>query len=88
MKITPELIEKVKRIKIEQFLPDSFKISGNKKFYICPFHHETKPSFCVYTDTNTFFCFAERRGGDVIDFVMQLTEVSFPEAVHFLTNKL
>ena len=84
-KFSPQLINRIKtEVKIEQFLPDKFKMANGKRFYLCPFHNEQKPSFCVYTNTNTFFCFAERRGGDVIEFIMQLTEVSFPDAVNYL----
>ena len=89
-KISQELIERIKtEVKIEQFLPDKFRVTGNKKFYLCPFadHHELKPSFVLY-DTNSYHCFGCQRSGDVIQFIMDLTDASFTEAINYLTKFL
>jgi DNA primase len=51
----------------------------------CPFHEETAPSFTVYVDTASWFCFGCRRGGDVIDFVGQLRGTSFKETAEALS---
>ena len=52
----------------------------------CPFHKERYPSFYVYPNTNSFYCFGCAKGGDVIRFV-ELTEgLSFMEAVKRLCD--
>lgn len=65
----------------------------NKPYIKCPVHGEDTPSFRVYEDTNTFYCFGCGAGGDVIKlhqlFISSVvnTNVSFDEAVRFLKNK-
>ena len=39
---------------------------GNNLFGLCPFHSEKTPSFHVYPDTQSFYCFGCGAGGDVI----------------------
>lgn len=52
----------------------------------CPFHHETKPSFCV-NEVNQFFkCFGCGESGDVITFVQKFEGVDFLEAVEILAK--
>ena len=58
----------------------------------CPLHDEDTPSMRYYEETNTFYCFGCRRGGDVINLHRQFTErqtgskVKFNEAIEFLYN--
>ena len=47
----------------------------------CPFHSDKKPSMCVYPDTQRYYCFGCDATGDVIDFVQQTMDCSFPEAL-------
>jgi len=47
----------------------------------CPFHEEKTPSFTVYEETNSYFCFGCRERGDIISFVMQTQNLSFRQAV-------
>jgi len=54
---------------------------------LCPFHEERTPSFSVNPDRGLFYCFGCRTGGDVIDFVMRLEGLSFPEAVERLARR-
>lgn len=57
---------------------------GAKWQGLCPLHREDSPSFTVYPDTGSFFCFGCDEGGDVFDLVMLKENVSFPEAVEKL----
>ena len=41
---------------------------GKDYVALCPFHSEKTPSFHVYTDTQSFYCFGCGAGGDVITF--------------------
>ena len=55
---------------------------------LCPFHSEKTPSFCVYVDTNSFYCFGCGVGGDAISFVSLAEKLSYKESAEFLANKL
>ena len=55
---------------------------------LCPFHSEKTPSFCVYSNTNSFYCFGCGVGGDVITFVMLAENLQYKDAIEFLANKL
>lgn len=60
------------------------KKSGDKYSCLCPFHSEKHPSFCLYPETNTFYCFGCGEAGDVFDLVMKLEGFSFKEAIVYL----
>ena len=51
---------------------------------LCPFHEEKTPSFIVNEDRQTYHCFGCGERGDVINFVMKLYELSFPDALKHL----
>ncbi|MGU3394063.1 CHC2 zinc finger domain-containing protein [Priestia sp. D51] len=59
-----------------------------KSFNIsCPYHNDRNPSFTVYTETNTFFCWSgccNGRSGDVIDVVKLSRKVDTKEAIKIL----
>nr|WP_235803382.1 DNA primase [Lacticaseibacillus brantae] len=55
--------------------------AGQNLFGLCPFHEEKTPSFSVSESKQIFHCFSCGRGGNVYKFVMDLENVSFPEAV-------
>jgi DNA primase len=61
--------------------------SGRHLVGHCPFHQDGRPSLVVYPDTQSFFCFGCRTGGDVIDFVGRADGLSFREAVARLRGK-
>ena len=48
---------------------------------LCPFHEEKTPSFYVNPDKGFFHCFGCGAGGDVIEFVKRIENISFVEAV-------
>ena len=55
---------------------------------LCPFHREDTPSFGIYADGRRWKCFGCGAGGDVFSFVMQLFELTFPQAVLRLAGDL
>ena len=63
------------------------KKSGSNLFGLCPFHNEKTPSFSVSTDKQIYHCFGCGKGGGVINFVMEIEGVSFPEAVEMLAKR-
>lgn len=52
----------------------------------CPFHEDHAPSFVVYPDTGSYFCYGCNVGGDVIDFVVRLHHTDFKETVARLST--
>ena len=52
----------------------------------CPFHQEKTPSFHVYPDSGTYYCFGCGAKGSVIDFVQETQNATFPEAVEALAR--
>jgi len=65
----------------------SLKKAGRNFMGLCPFHGERTPSFSVSREKGTYYCFGCKRGGDVIDFVMELERLTFPEAVERLAER-
>lgn len=64
------------------------KKSGSNLFGLCPFHSEKTPSFSVSPDKQIYHCFGCGKGGGVINFVMEIENFSFPEAVEFLAKRV
>ncbi len=63
------------------------KKSGSNLFGLCPFHSEKTPSFSVSPDKQIYHCFGCGKGGGVINFIMEIENLSFPEAVEFLAKR-
>jgi len=63
------------------------KKSGSNQFGLCPFHSEKTPSFSVSADKQIYHCFGCGKGGGVINFIMEIENLSFPEAVEFLAKR-
>ncbi len=59
----------------------TLKRSGRGMMGLCPFHGEKSPSFSVDDERGFYHCFGCGAGGNVFKFVMQMENVSFPEAV-------
>ena len=58
--------------------------SGKQLVSSCPLHKEKTPSFFMYPDTNSFFCFGCSTGGDTITFVKLLYGFDFIKSVKWL----
>lgn len=61
--------------------------SGKDFVALCPFHAEKTPSFHVYTDTQSFYCFGCGAGGDVITFAKRIENLEYIEAVRLLAQR-
>jgi DNA primase len=87
MKPTDEIRSAVDIIKI---VGDYVKLrkAGTNFIGLCPFHQEKTPSFAVHPVRQIFHCFGCGAGGDVFKFVMLIENVTFPEAIQRLSEKI
>ena len=60
---------------------------GSNLWGLCPFHSEKTPSFSVSPGKQIYHCFGCGKGGGVISFVMEMENLSFPEAVRLLAQR-
>ena len=60
---------------------------GSNYFGLCPFHSEKSPSFSVSPSKQMYYCFGCGAGGNVITFIMEYENYSFPEALAFLADR-
>ncbi|MBR5471417.1 MAG: DNA primase [Oscillibacter sp.] len=60
---------------------------GSNLFGLCPFHSEKTGSFSVAPDKQIYHCFGCKKGGGVINFIMEEENLSFPDAVRFLAKR-
>ncbi len=63
------------------------KKSGSNMFGLCPFHSEKTPSFSVSPDKQIYHCFGCGKGGGVINFIMEIENLDFRDAVAFLARR-
>ena len=60
---------------------------GANLFGLCPFHSEKTGSFSVSPDKQIYYCFGCKKGGGVVNFIMEEENLSFPDAVRFLAKR-
>lgn len=60
---------------------------GRNLVGLCPFHNEKTPSFTVYPETSSYFCFGCGAGGDVINFIRNIENLDYIEAVKLLADR-
>lgn len=54
---------------------------------LCPFHNEKTPSFTVYPETNSYYCFGCGAGGDVVTFIRNIENLDYIEAIKLLADR-
>lgn len=60
---------------------------GSNLFGLCPFHGEKTASFSVNPEKGICYCFGCHKGGGVINFIMEIENLSYPDAVRFLAKR-
>ncbi|MBR3438595.1 MAG: DNA primase, partial [Clostridia bacterium] len=77
------LRELQERTDIEQLVGSYVDLKRRGKTFVglCPFHNEKTPSFTVYPDSNSFYCFGCGAGGDAITFIRRIENLDYVEAV-------
>ncbi len=83
------LDELVARNPIEEVVSQyvNLRRSGANLFGLCPFHGEKTASFSVSPDKGMFYCFGCHKGGGVINFLMEIENLSYPDAVRALAQR-
>ena len=84
LKLDPRFIQQLNdKIDIEQVVSAhvSLKRRGKTLVGLCPFHNEKTPSFTVYPESNSFYCYGCGAGGDIISFVRRMDNLDYIEAV-------
>ena len=81
--------EIVYRNDIEQVISSyvTLKRAGSNLNGLCPFHSEKTPSFTVFPNTNSFYCFGCGAGGDVITFTMRAENIGYADALELLAQR-
>ena len=82
--------EVVRRNDIEEVVGQYVQLRrrGRTLSGLCPFHNEKTPSFVVYPDTQSFYCFGCGAAGDVISFVRKYNNLGYVEAVKQLASRV
>ncbi|MDD9989314.1 MAG: DNA primase [Spirochaetaceae bacterium] len=77
------------RLRIDAVAGDYVRLQrrGRRFVGLCPFHTEKTPSFTVTPERNLFYCFGCQKGGSMLDLVMELEKLSFPEAFRLLAER-
>lgn len=60
---------------------------GSSYFGLCPFHNEKSPSFSVSPAKQMYYCFGCGAGGNVLTFIMEYENDTFPEALKYLADR-
>ncbi|MBE6717673.1 MAG: DNA primase [Ruminococcaceae bacterium] len=91
MLIPPAVIEEIKfRNDIESVVSAyvNLKPAGSNLIGLCPFHSEKTPSFTVFKNTQTCYCFGCGSGGDVVTFIMKMENLDYVSALEFLAKRV
>ena len=83
------LDELIARIDIVDLVSESVRLTKKGRNYwgLCPFHSEKTPSFSVSADKQIYKCFGCGKGGGAINFVMELDNLPFRDAVALLAKR-
>ncbi len=77
------------RLDIQEFISGyvHLKSAGRLSKGLCPFHSEKTPSFTVYPDNQSFYCFGCGKGGDIITFTRDIENLDYLDAVRLLADR-
>lgn len=90
MKVSEEKIQQIRdTADIAEIISDyvTLKKKGKSLMGLCPFHQEKTPSFSVDAVKGLYHCFGCGAGGDVFNFIMEMENITFPEAVKNLAER-
>ncbi|MBR0202924.1 MAG: DNA primase [Synergistaceae bacterium] len=85
-----ELYDQIKNsLDITDIIGERVRLRRSGRGYtgLCPFHNEKTPSFHVWPDTQSYYCFGCHEGGNIFSFIMKTEGMTFPEALEFLADR-
>ncbi|MBI3813849.1 MAG: DNA primase [Nitrospinae bacterium] len=88
--IPDEIVEEIRtRSDIVEVISERIQLKKSGANYkgLCPFHSEKTPSFIVSQGKQIFHCFGCGTGGNVYQFIMQIENIPFPDAVLYLAKR-
>lgn len=91
MRVSDEFLNELRlRCDIEDIVSGyvQLKRRGKNLVGLCPFHNEKTPSFTVYPENGSFYCFGCGAGGEVVSFIRRAENLDFTEAVRFLCDRV
>ena len=89
MPIPADIVNEVKyRNDIESVISSyvELKKRGKNLVGLCPFHNEKTPSFTVYPENGSFYCFGCGVGGDVFSFIKLIENLDYADAIRYLVK--
>lgn len=77
------------KIDIEELIARYTEVRGRGRtpVCLCPFHNEKTPSFVIYKDNQSYYCFGCGAGGDAITFIRNIENLDYTEAVRYLCER-
>lgn len=91
VRYSPEWLDELRaRVNIVSVVSEQVTLKQNGRRYwgLCPFHSEKTASFSVDSESQLYYCFGCKAGGDVIHFVMETERLDFSEAVRHLAERV
>ena len=88
--LSDEFLQELRsKIDIEEIIAPYVNLRRRGRTYtgLCPFHNEKTPSFTVYPETQSSYCFGCGAGGDAITFVRRMDNLDYMEAVKSLADR-
>ena len=86
-KYIDKVLDEVDLTEVAEDYGITLKLKGHRAWACCPFHNENTASFCIDTVKNLWYCYGCNKGGNVINFVMEMDGLTFPLAVKKLLKE-
>lgn len=85
----PTIVKIMDATKIEEVVSEfvTLKKRGINYVGLCPFHNDSNPSFSVSPTRGICHCFTCGKGGNAINFLMELEQMTYPDALRWLAKK-
>ena len=89
--ISPDFVKEIKKkTNIVDWISENQSLTAHGKEFkgTCPFCRSKNANFMVFPNTQSFYCFLCKSGGDVITYLMKINNISYPEAVRMVAQKV
>lgn len=86
-RFTDHIINNVSLVELADIEGYKTNPTGKSNSCCCPFHSERTPSFHIYRESNTYYCFGCGAKGNNIEFIKQSKNYTFLEAIQYIADK-